>query len=138
MRQAGQLRPKIINMSKYQFLNIVTAVNVLVALGFAIAGVLNPALIVPSHNGNDPAAEVFALYAVARAIPIALLTIIAVFQKNGQQQVVTLAILAGFIQTIDGCIGIYLKEPSKTIGPFILAALAFFAVFMVRKCETQR
>jgi hypothetical protein len=127
----------MINMSKYQFLNIVTALNVLVALGFVIAGVVNPGLIVPSLNGKDPAAEVFALYTAARAIPIALLTLIAVFQKNGKQRVLTLAIIAGCIQTMDGGIGIYLKEFTKTIGPFILATVTFFAVFLVRNEKAQ-
>ena len=48
-------------MRKYHFLNIITAVNVLMALGFAIAGVINPSLIVPAHDAKDPAAEVCAM-----------------------------------------------------------------------------
>ena len=118
-------------MNKYHFLNIITAVNVLVALGFAIAGVVNPSLIVPAHDAKDPAAEVFAMYTLARALPMVLLTLMAIFRKNGKQHIVTLALLAGLIQLMDGCIGIYLKEPTKTIGPFVLAAATFIAVYLV-------
>jgi hypothetical protein len=125
-------------MSKNQFLNIVTAVNVLIALGFAIAGVINPSLVVPTHNAKDLGAEVFALYALARTLPIVLLTLMAISQKNGKQHIVTLALLAGLIQTLDGCIGIYLKEFTKTLGPFILAAATFVAVFLVSNVKTKR
>jgi hypothetical protein len=117
-------------MNRCNLLKVITAVNVLVASGFAIAGVVNCALIVPSHNASDPAAAVFALYAAARAIPLAILTITTILMRRNEQ-IWILAIVAGCIQFADGCIGMYLHDPSKFIGPFILAAAEFLAVYMV-------
>lgn len=109
------------------FLKMITALSVLVAAGFAIAGLVNPAFIAPDVNTTD----VFALYAAARAIPLAILTIIVIFRNDGKQLEI-LAIVAAVIQLMDGCIGIYMHEPSKYIGPFILAIAGFFAVYKKR------
>lgn len=117
-------------MNRCNILKIITALNVLVASGFAIAGVVNCALIVPSYNASDPAAAIFALYAAARAIPFAILTITTILMRKSEQ-IWILAIVAGCIQFADGCIGMYLHAPSKSIGPFILAVAEFLALYMV-------
>jgi hypothetical protein len=119
-------------MNSRNFLKIVTALNVLVAAGFSVVGVTKPALIVASGDVNDPAAGVFALFAAARAIPMAILTMIAIF-KQRDEQISILAILAGCIQLADGCIGFHLHDLSKSAGPFTLAALQFLAVYLVRR-----
>jgi hypothetical protein len=119
-------------MNRRNFLKIVTALNVLVAAGFSIVGVAKPALIVASGHVNDPAAGVFALFAAARAVPLAILTMTAIFKRR-DEQIGILAILAGCIQLADGCIGLHLHDLSKSAGPFTLATLQFLAVYLVRR-----
>jgi hypothetical protein len=111
------------------FLKIFTIINVLVATGFAVAGIINPHLLLAANVTTDKAITVFALYAGARGIPIATLTIMSVFYKHWNA-FITLAIVAGAIQFLDGFIGIYEQDLSKTAGPFIIAAIQFIAIYL--------
>lgn len=115
------------NMNTPRFLFVITVLNVLIASGFAIAGVVNPALVAAGYLPGDPAARVLALYAAARTLPLAVLTMIAILNGN-ETQVRTWAYLAGFVQLLDGSIGIFLHDMAKSIGPFVLAVLQFFAL----------
>lgn len=54
----------------------ITIINVLVAAGFAIAGLTRPALV--ASGQQTEAGRVFALYTFARTIPVALVTIAAI------------------------------------------------------------
>jgi ethanolamine transporter EutH len=120
-------------MKALTFLKIFTAVNVVVATGFAVAGIVNPRLLLATNVSTDKAITVFALYAGARGIPIALLTVISVFRKHWNA-FITLAVVAGVIQFLDGFIGIYEQDLSKTVGPFIIATIQFAAIYLaVRK-----
>lgn len=114
-------------MNTPRFLFVITVLNVLIASGFAIAGVVNPALVAAGYLPGDPAARVLALYAAARTLPLAVLTMIAILNGN-ETQVRTWAYLAGFVQLLDGSIGIFLHDMAKSIGPFVLAVLQFFAL----------
>ena len=49
----------------------ITAINVLVASGFAIAGLVAPQAILPAGAAPSEASFVFALYAAARSLPLA-------------------------------------------------------------------
>jgi hypothetical protein len=49
----------------------ITAINVLVASGFAIAGLVAPQAILPPGAAPGEASFVFALYAAARTLPLA-------------------------------------------------------------------
>jgi hypothetical protein len=116
-------------MKALTFLKIITVLNVLVATGFSVAGMLSPFLILPTNVTTDKAITIFALYAGARAIPIAALTIMSVFIKHWNA-FITLAVLAGVIQFLDGFIGIYQQGLSKTVGPFIIATIQFVAIYL--------
>jgi hypothetical protein len=116
-------------MKALTFLKIFTIVNVLVATGFAVAGIINPHLLLAPNLTTDKAITVFALYAGARGIPIATLTILSVFRKHWNV-FFTLAVVAGTIQFLDGFIGIYEKDLSKTVGPFIIATIQFAAIYL--------
>jgi len=118
-------------MKPRYFLNIVTMLNVLVAAFFAMMGLISPKLVTPAFNGTDPATNIFAMYAAARAVPLAVMTLIAIIRKRNTE-VMWLAILAGIVQLSDGCIGLYLRDLSKFIGPFLLAAVQFGAVYAVK------
>jgi len=116
-------------MKALTFLKIITVLNVLVATGFSVAGMLNPFLILPANITTDKAITVFALYAGARTIPIVILTIMSVFSKHWNA-FITLAVLAGVMQFLDGFIGIYQQDLSKTAGPFIIATIQFVAIYL--------
>jgi ethanolamine transporter EutH len=79
---------------------------------------------------TDEAITVFALYAGARTIPIAVLIIVSLFSKHWNA-FIALAILAGSIQFLDGFIGIYQQDPYKAAGPFIIATIQFIAIYLV-------
>jgi ethanolamine transporter EutH len=116
-------------MKALTFLKIFAVVNVLIATGFAVAGIINPHLLLSPNVTTDKAITVFALYAGARGIPMALLTIISVFRKHWDA-FITLAVAAGAIQFLDGFIGIYEHDLSKTAGPFIIATIQFIAIYL--------
>ena len=111
------------------FLKIFTVLNVLVATGFAVAGIVSPHLLLAANVSSDKAITVFALYAGARGIPMVLLTIMSVFRKHWNA-FITLAVVAGLIQFLDGFIGIYEQDLSKTVGPFIIATIQFAAIYL--------
>jgi hypothetical protein len=116
-------------MKALTFLKIFTALNVVIATGFAVAGIVSPHLLLAANITTDKAITVFALYAGARGIPIATLTIMSVFRRHWNA-FITLAVVAGLIQFLDGFIGIYEQDLSKTVGPFIIAAIQFAAIYM--------
>ena len=116
-------------MKALLFLKIFTILNVLVSTGFAVAGIVSPFLLVSANVTTDKAITVFALYAGARAIPIVILTVISVFNKHWNA-FITLALLAGGIQFLDGFIGIYEHDLAKTAGPFVIATVQFAAIYL--------
>ena len=52
--------------------SLVTAINVLVASGFSIAALISPKSILPAGYAPTEASFIFAMYAAARSIPLAL------------------------------------------------------------------
>jgi hypothetical protein len=123
-------------MKALTFLKIFTGLDVLVATGFAVAGIISPHLLLAANVTTDKAITVFALYAGARGIPMALLTIISVFRKHWDA-FITLAVVAGAIQFLDGFIGIYEQDLSKTAGPFIIATIQFAAIHLAVKNNNE-
>ena len=116
-------------MKALTFLKIFTVLNLLVATGFSVAGMLSPFLILPANITTDKAITIFAFYAGARAIPIVILTIVSVFSKHWNA-FITLAVLTGIMQFLDGFIGIYQQDLSKAAGPFIIATIQFVAIYL--------
>jgi hypothetical protein len=112
--------------------SLVTAINVLVAGGFSIAGLVSPKSILPASYVPTEASFIFAMYAAARTIPLALITLIAVY-KNSESALLILGTLAGFIQLLDGGVGLLQHDFGKTIGPLIIAALQFSAMYLLSR-----
>jgi hypothetical protein len=119
-------------MKPITYLKIITVVNLLVATGFSITGIINPILILAAGISSGKAIIIFALYAGARTIPLAAVTISTVLYHR-RNTLYTLAFLAGAIQLLDGFIGIYQHDLSKTLGPFVIAALEFIALYLTLK-----
>jgi hypothetical protein len=98
---------------------LVTAIDVLVAAGFAIAGIVQPSI-------------VFALFAAARAVPLAIVTLVAI-GLGAITAVEWLGALAGIIQLADFCIlGLRQRAMAKAIGPLVLAILQFLVIILLR------
>lgn len=112
--------------------SLITAVNVIVAGGFSIAGLIDPASILPAHYVPTDASSVFALYAAARTIPLAVITLMAIFKRSASALLI-LGSLAGVIQLLDTIVGMVQHDPGKILGPLVIAVFQFYAVATLRK-----
>jgi hypothetical protein len=116
----------------------VTGLNVLVASGFAIAGLVDPGLVVPVADAANQASKVFAFYAAARTIPIAIFAFGAILYRSTAALFI-LGSLAGAIQILDAGAGLMQHDIGKTIGPIVLALLQAAALlWFKRTSDTQR
>jgi len=104
-----------------------TALNVLVASGFSIAGLIKPELVLPTSAIPTDASAIFAMYAAARTIPLASITIVAIWKRSASALLV-LGLLAGVIQFADAAVGLLQHDVGKTVGPLFLAILQGYAV----------
>src|SRR5258708_20087164 len=106
---------------------VVTAINVLVAGGFSIAALVSQKSILPAGYAPTEASFIFAMYAAARTIPLAFMTLIAIY-KQSRSALLILGTLAGFIQLLDAGVGLLQHDPGKSIGPLVISAFQFFSV----------
>src|SRR3981081_3957784 len=60
----------------------ITALNVLIASGFSIAGLLKPEYVLPAGSAQTQASLIFAMYAAARTLPLALMALAAIWQRS--------------------------------------------------------
>jgi hypothetical protein len=72
------------------------------------------------------------MYAAARSIPLAVTAMIAIY-KHSESALLVLGILAGFIQLLDAGVGLLQHDPGKSIGPLVVAAFQFFAVYLLSR-----
>ena len=112
--------------------SLVTAINVLVAGGFSIAGLVSPKSILPAGSAPADASLIFAMYAAARTIPLAVIVLIAIY-KRSESALLILGTLAGFIQLLDAGVGLLQHDLGKSIGPLVIAAFQFFAVYLLSR-----
>src|SRR5258706_5895487 len=80
--------------------SLVTAINVLVAAGFSIAALVSQKSILPAGYAPTEASFIFAMYAAARTIPLAFMTLIAIY-KQSRSALLILGALAGLIPILD-------------------------------------
>ena len=112
--------------------SLVTAINVLVAGGFSIAGLVSPKSILPAGSAPTDASLIFAMYAAARTIPLAVIVLIAIY-KRSESALLILGTLAGFIQLLDAGVGLLQHDLGKSTGPLVIAAFQFFAVYLLSR-----
>jgi hypothetical protein len=112
--------------------SLVTAINVLIAGGFSIAGLMSPKSILPASSAPTDASFIFAMYAAARTIPLGLMALIAIY-KHSEPALLILGTLAGFIQLLDAGVGLLQHDLGKSIGPLVIAAFQFFAVYLLNR-----
>src|SRR6266568_6705752 len=111
---------------------LVTAINVLVASGFAIAAIIRPQLVVPAGSVPTQASLILALYAAARTIPLALFALWAIY-KQSTPALLILGALAGAMQLLDAGIGLFEHDIGKCAGPLLIAILQFFVVYLLHR-----
>ena len=126
------MRPLPSRATPMRIASLVTGMNVLVAVGFSIAGLVSPKSILPGGYVPTEASFIFAMYAAARTIPLAFITLIAIY-KNWEPAVLILGTLAGFIQLLDGGVGLLQHDLGKSIGPLVIAALQFCAMYLLSR-----
>ncbi len=112
--------------------SIVTGINVLVASGFSLAGLVSPQSVLPVADTPTHASQIFALYAAARTIPLAVFAFVAIYRQSAKALLV-LGALAGAVQLLDAGVGAFQGDVAKTIGPLVIAALQFVAVFFLAR-----
>jgi hypothetical protein len=112
--------------------SLVTALNVLVASGFSIVGIVRPQYLVPVGSIPTQATLILALYAAARTIPLALFALGAIY-KQATPALLILGALAGAMQLLDAGIGLFEHDLGKCAGPLFIAALQFFVVFLLHR-----
>ena len=99
--------------------SVVTAINVLVAVGFSVAAIINPQYLVPAAAPTE-GSLLLAMYAAAPRIPLALLVWGAVY-KQAVPALLILGALAGAMQLLDAGIGLFEHDLGKCAGPLFIA-----------------
>ena len=112
-----------------------TGLNVAVASGFALAGLLAPEAILPAGAAPSEASFVFALYAAARTLPLAAGVGLAIARRSASALLI-LGSLAGAIQAVDGVVGLVQHDIGKTVGPLVIAALQLAALLAL--CRARK
>ena len=110
--------------------SLVTAINVLVASGFSIVGIVRPQFLVPPGSIPTQASFILAMYAAARTIPLALFALGAIFKQSAPALLI-LGALAGAMQLLDAGIGLFEHDLGKCAGPLFISVLQFFVVYLL-------
>jgi hypothetical protein len=113
-----------------QLASLVTAINVLVASGFSIVGIIRPQYLVPVGTVPTEASLLLAMYAAARTIPLALFVLGAIY-KQAAPAVLILGALAGVMQLLDAGIGLFEHDLGKCGGPLFIAVFQFFVAYLL-------
>jgi len=116
-------------MKALTYLSTITVANLMISAAFSLAGIFSPSSLLPAGVPVNSGTMVSALYAAARSIPLAIGALFAI-RMSDKKPLLLLAVLAAIIQFSDGFIGVYERDLSKVIGPFVLAALTFIGIFM--------
>jgi hypothetical protein len=112
--------------------SLVTAINVLVASGFSILGIIRPQYLLPAGSVPTQASLILALYAAARTIPLALFALWAIY-KQSTPLLLILGALAGAVQLLDAGIGLFEHDFGKCTGPLFIAVLQFLVVYLLHR-----
>jgi hypothetical protein len=112
--------------------SVVTAIDVLVASGFSIVGIIRPQYLVPAGSVPTQAALILAMYAAARTIPLALFALWSIY-KQALPALALLGALAGAMQLLDAGIGLFEHDLGKCAGPLFIAVIQFFMVYLLHR-----
>src|SRR6202453_1693932 len=130
--ELAQREESMTTIKAIRLASLVTAINVLVASGFSIVGIIRPQYLVPAGSVPTQASLILAMYAAARTIPLALFALGAIYKK-ATHALLILGALAGAMQLLDAGIGLFERDPGKCAGPFFIAVLPFFVVYRLHR-----
>jgi hypothetical protein len=99
---------------------------------FSIVAIIRPQYLVPAASVPTDASLIMAMYAAARTIPLALFALGAIY-KHATHALLILGALAGAMQLLDAGIGLFEHDPGKCAGPFFIAVLQFFVVYLLHR-----
>ena len=116
----------------FRLASVVTAINVLVASGFSIVGIIRPQYLLPADSVPTEASLLLAMYAAARTIPLALFALAAIY-KRAAPALLILGALAGAMQLLDAGIGLFEHDLGKCTGPLFIAVLQFTVVYLLHR-----
>ena len=119
-------------MKAMRLASLVTAINVLVASGFSIVGIIRPQYLVPAGYVPSQASLILAMYAAARTIPLALFALGAIY-KQAKSALLILGTLAGTMQLLDAGIGLLEHDLGKCAGPLLIAIFQFLVVYLLHR-----
>jgi hypothetical protein len=100
---------------------VVTVTSSLIGTGFSVAGVFLPGFIMRDGEASHTA-RLFALYAVARSVPLLLVIVWAAFRADASA-LIWLGALSGFIQLVDAAVGTQTGKQHAIWGPLGVAAV---------------
>ena len=112
--------------------SVITAINVLVASGFSIVGIIRPRYLLPAGSVPTQASLILAMYAGARTIPLALFALGAIY-KEATPELLLMGALAGTMQLLDAGIGLFEHDLGKCAGPLFITALQLVVVFLLHR-----
>src|ERR1700691_4633472 len=116
----------------FRLASVVTAINVLVASGFSIVGIIRPQYLVPAGSVPTQASMILAMYAAARTVPLALFALGAIY-KQATPALLLLGALAGAMQLLDAGIGLLEHDLGKCRWAPFFAFLQFFVVYLLHR-----
>jgi hypothetical protein len=102
-----------------------TCINALVSAAFSLTMFI-----------GQPAAQIAAMYGIARSVPLAIAALIA-FAMRSRSGVTVLALLLASIQICDALVGWFSHDVMKTIGPVMLAVLTILSVIILARTNRQ-
>jgi hypothetical protein len=137
MCRRGRLAPdqrgkSMTTIKAMRLASVVTAINVLVASGFSIAGIIRPQYLLPAGSVPTNASLIMAMYAAACKIPLALFALTTIY-KRATTALLILGSLAGAVQLLDAGIGLYEHDLGKSAGPLFIAVLQFFVIYLLHR-----
>src|SRR6202045_1980271 len=130
--EANQREESMTTLKAMRLASVVTAINGLVAAGFSVVGIIRPQYLVPVESVPTEASLLLAMYAAARTIPLALFALGAIY-KQATPALLLLGALAGAMQLLDAGIGLFEHDLGKCAGPFVIAVLQFFVVYLLHR-----
>jgi hypothetical protein len=131
-QERHQREASMTTIKAFRLASVVTAIDVLVASGFSIVGIVRPQYLLPAGSVPTQASLILAMYAAARTIPLAFFALGAIY-KQATQALLFLGALAGTMQLLDAGIGLFERDLGKCAGPLLIAVLQFFVVYLLHR-----
>ena len=98
----------------------VTVINALTSAGFSLAGLWSTMRV----DGGQ--ARTFAMYATARSVPLALITLWVVLRRRASW-LAPIALVMAIVQACDAVVGLTQHDVGKAVGPVVFAAATIAA-----------